>query len=334
MNTTQLKKVLIWTGANDPSIAQRLQQLPQLRANVATDFASWQQQLGQAEILIANTAIWTTAMSAAVEQAPALRWIQLINAGYDNIEAYGLASHIALTTRGGIGKDVISEHVLTLLLGLARQIPACLTAKSDGTWGLGAAAANVTSISNMHIALVGYGPIGQLLKQRLEMFGARVSVVAMRRRVEPDGTSIAPLADLPQLLPQADAVVLACPLTPETLRLFDAQLLARMKPGALLVNIARGQIVDTDAMMAALTSGQLSGAGLDVTDPEPLPKDHALWCFPNVIITPHMAFSGGGARIQNEIELLILDNMQRYLCGDALINRAIPDPRRATARKD
>jgi phosphoglycerate dehydrogenase-like enzyme len=333
MSTAQQKHVLIWTGANDPSIAQRVSELPQLRAAVATDFASWQQQLGQAEILIANTATWTTTMSAALDQAPDLRWIQLINAGYDNIEAYGLASNIALTTRGGIGKDVISEHVLTLLLGLARQIPACMSAKTQGRWGLGSAAAKVSSISNMHVVVVGYGPIGQLLKQRLEMLGARVSVVAMRRRVEPDGTSIATLADLPQLLPQADAVVLACPLTPETLRLFDAKLLARMKPGALLVNIARGQVVDTDAMIAALESGQLGGAGLDVTDPEPLPKDHALWHLSNVIITPHMAFSGGGARIQNEIELLILDNIERYLRGDTLLHRATPDPRRATARK-
>jgi phosphoglycerate dehydrogenase-like enzyme len=333
MSITQQKTVLIWTGSNDSSIAQRLQHLSQLRPTVATDFASWQQQLAHAEILIANTASWTTAMSAAVDQTTALRWIQLINAGYDNIEAYGLAPHIALTTRGGIGKDVISEHVLTLLLGLARQIPACMSAKTEGRWGLGTAAAKVSSISNMHIALVGYGPIGQLLKQRLEMFGARVSVVAMRRRVEPDGTAIAPLADLPQLLPQTDAVILACPLTPETLRLFDAKLLSRMKPGGLLVNIARGQVVDTEAMMAALESGQLGGAGLDVTDPEPLPKGHALWRFPNVIVTPHMAFSGGGARIQNEIELLILDNMQRYLRGDALLHRATPDPRRATARK-
>jgi phosphoglycerate dehydrogenase-like enzyme len=323
------KVVLIWTHSQDTSIATRLATLSELRPVVVTDFDSWLQQLPQAQILIANTATWTQQMSAALVLAPALRWIQLINAGYDNIEANGLAAHIALTTRGGIGKEVISEHVFALLLGLARQFPACMNAKTERKWGLGTAASAVTSVCNMHVALVGYGPIGQTIRQRLALSGAQVSVIARRARVETDGTVVAAYASLPQILPLTDAAILACPLTPQTHGLFDAKLLGCMRQGAILVNIARGQIVDTGAMVAALRTGRLGGAGLDVTDPEPLPPDHELWSIPNVIITPHMAFAGGGAKIQNEIEMMIVDNMQRYLQGAALQNLATLDPARA-----
>jgi phosphoglycerate dehydrogenase-like enzyme len=162
------------------------------------------------------------------------------------------------------------------------------------------------------VLLVGYGAIGEAIEARLRPFEVEVVRVARRGR---DG--VHPIAELPRLLPDADVVILIVPLTAETRGLVDADFLARMKDGALLVNVARGPVVDTDALLAALTSGRLSAA-VDVTDPEPLPADHPLWDAPNLLVSPHVG--GASSAMWPRAHRLVRDQLHRFADGEPLAN--------------
>ncbi len=160
--------------------------------------------------------------------------------------------------------------------------------------------------------IVGYGSIGRAIESRLAPFGARFLRVARRAR-----EGVESVSQLDQLLPQADIVVLITPLTPETTHLMDAGRIARMKPGALLVNASRGPVVDTDALVQALKETRIRAA-VDVTDPEPLPPGHPLWKAPNLLITPHVA--GASAQYLKRALKLASEQAQRYARGEPLIN--------------
>jgi phosphoglycerate dehydrogenase-like enzyme len=162
------------------------------------------------------------------------------------------------------------------------------------------------------VLLVGYGAIGEAIEARLRPFEVEVVRVARRGR---DG--VHPIAELPRLLPDADVVILIVPLTAETRGLVDADFLARMKDGALLVNVARGPVVDTDALLAELTSGRLSAA-VDVTDPEPLPADHPLWDAPNLLVSPHVG--GASSAMWPRAHRLVRDQLHRFADGEPLAN--------------
>ena len=170
-----------------------------------------------------------------------------------------------------------------------------------------------------HVAILGFGPIGQAVRDRLVGFEARVTAIARSSRTDEKGTRIVPYDQLHAVLGQADALVVAVPSKPETRRMIDAAAFAAMRSGSFIVNVSRGAIVDTDALVAALESGRLGGAALDVTDPEPLPPEHPLWAFPNVLITPHTAWTGGGQAVREQVEALIVENTQRYLAGQRLL---------------
>ncbi len=160
--------------------------------------------------------------------------------------------------------------------------------------------------------ILGYGAIGHAVAARLTPFGVRVVGIARQARADTQ-----PPEALPRLLPEADAVVLLLPLTPETERTVDAAFLARMKKGALLINAGRGRLVDTAALLDALQAGRIRAA-LDVTDPEPLPADHPLWQAPNVLITPHIA--GSTVRWQQRAYRLAGEQLRRYAAGQPLLN--------------
>jgi len=169
------------------------------------------------------------------------------------------------------------------------------------------------------VLILGYGAIGEALERRLTGFECDVIRVARSAR---DG--VHPIAELPELLPRADVVVLLTPATPETKRMVDAKFLASMKDGALLVNVARGIVVDTDALLAELGTRRIRAA-LDVTDPEPLPAGHPLWSAPNVLINPHRG--GASTAFAPRVARLVRAQLQRYASGEPLINVVAGPPR-------
>ncbi|GIT79080.1 dihydrofolate reductase [Leifsonia sp. LS1] len=224
--------------------------------------------------------------AAAMDAHPSITWVQLPFAGVDAFSPT-IAAHarpgLVWTSAKGAYAQPVAEHALTLALALLRVIPKRVRARSWATEPEG------RSLYGMDVVLIGAGGIALELMRLLEPFGTRITVV--RRSAEPvPGAARTLTTDrLAEALPTADIVVVAAALTGGTRELIGAPEVAAMKPTALLVNIARGGLVDTDALLAALRDGGIAGAGLDVTDPEPLPDGHPLWDEPSCLITPHQA---------------------------------------------
>ena len=231
-----------------------------------------------------------------------------------------LASPVVLTGARGIRARSIAEHVLGVTIALARAFPAALRAQADHRWAQEALEAEADTLEGRRMGIVGLGAIGTEVVKVAAPFGFRIS--AIRRRTDqplPRGVDAVWTPDrLPDLLSVSDVVVLAAPHTPETRRLIGPAQIAQMKPGALLVNVARGKLVDEDALIAALREGRIGGAALDVFEQEPLDPASALWDLPNVMITPHT--SGAMKDYWTPLVALFADNLRRFEKGEPLLN--------------
>jgi phosphoglycerate dehydrogenase-like enzyme len=265
----------------------------------------------------------TYASTAFLGAATNLVWIQAYSAGVDRWSSLAElfdARSVVLTNMRGVHGPVIADHVFALLLALTRDLPVHVTGRMSGTWNrAGSGVLTPVGLESRTLLVVGLGGIGTEIARRGHGFGMRV--IATRRGDDPGPAYVERVgkpADLLSMLPEADVVALAVPLTAETERMIDARAFAAMKRGTYLVNIARGKVVDQDALVAALRDGTLAGAGLDVTDPEPLPAAHPLWTFPNVLITPHMA--ADGALTEERARALLVENFRRFDAGEPLLN--------------
>jgi phosphoglycerate dehydrogenase-like enzyme len=250
-----------------------------------------------------------------------LRWLHQRGAGIDRIATPKLvSSELTLTNGSGNHAPNIAEHVLGMMLAFARQLPALLRAQHERTWQT-PAANTLFELSGQTLAIVGYGAIGAALAERAAALGMRVLGVRRTTAEEalpPHVAAMFPTGHIDAALAEADHVVIALPLTLQTRGLFSASRLAAMKRGAYLYNVGRGAIVDHDALLAALRSSHLAGAGLDVTEPEPLPASSPLWLEPGVLITAHS--SGQTPRSFERYRALLLENMRRFERGEALLN--------------
>ena len=238
---------------------------------------------------------------------PNLKVMQLTSAGVEDVVGR-IPDGVTLCDARGVHGSSVAELVLLLILASQRRLPHFLDAQRQGRWDL----VEADDLRDKRVLIVGAGDLGEQTARRLRGFDSQPVMVAHSARDGVHGTD-----ELPELLPDADVVVLTLPLTPQTEGLVDAEFLATMADGALLVNVARGRIVDTEALLAELTSGRLR-AGLDVTDPEPLPDGHPLWSAPGVIITPHAA--GHVKPAGPRAFALVNDQLRRYVAGEKLIN--------------
>lgn len=231
-----------------------------------------------------------------VHDLPNLQMLQLPSAGYEHALPH-VPGHAALANGRGIHDDETAELAVGLTLTVLREIGAFQFDRAAGVWD----ARETRSLADRRVTVVGYGAIGGAIATRFEAFKTDVRVVARTAR-EQDGRHVHAFGELPELARTTDVLVLIAPLTDETEGLVDADLLAALPDGAVVVNVARGKVVDTDALVAELQSGRLS-AGLDVTDPEPLPEGHPLWTTPNTVLTPHV---GGNTdlSVPRSIELM------------------------------
>jgi len=235
--------------------------------------------------------VWLSNRDAAsfppvLEAHPGIGWVQLPFAGVDAFAGILSAEDrpgLVWTSAKGAYAQPVAEHALVLSLALLRVLPKRLRARSWATEQEG------RSLYGLDVVIVGAGGIALELMRLLEPFGVRVTVVRRSAAPVPGAARTVTTDRLVEVLPDADLVVVAAALTGGTRHLFGAEEFAAMKPTAYLVNIARGPLVDTDALLDALRGGTIAGAGLDVTDPEPLPDGHPLWDEPTVIITPHQA---------------------------------------------
>jgi phosphoglycerate dehydrogenase-like enzyme len=242
---------------------------------------------------------------------PKLRVIQLLSAGAD-VWIGHVPDGVTLCDARGVHNASTAEWALTAMLTWLRTFPTFVRAQAEGHWLTNDEIGLAPELTGKRVLIVGAGAIGSALERRVVACEASVTKVARTPR---DG--IHGVDELPKLLPDADVVVLLLPLTPETTGLVDAAFLARMRDGALLVNAARGPIVVTDALVAALATGRISAA-LDVTDPEPLPDGHPLWSMPNVLITPHVG--GAVVGLMARAYKLVRAQIGRYVAGEPLEN--------------
>ncbi|MGD2167104.1 MAG: D-2-hydroxyacid dehydrogenase [Gammaproteobacteria bacterium] len=327
------RRVLVYTGQDDTALCAELSKLK--GADVvqgSQDRGEFLRQIVEAEGFIGQAAHWGSDIADAMAKAPGLRWLQIVNAGYDNIERAGVPGHVTLTTLGGIGSEVIAEHAVAQLLAVMRAVPLFLAAQQQRRWTFTNLTGSVKALWRTHVAVLGFGPIGRAIRDRLLGFEARVTAVARTARTDKKGTRVVQLEQLKALLGQVDALVVACPSKPETRGLIDAEAFEAMRPGCFVANVSRGSIVDTNALVAALESGKLGGAALDVTDPEPLPAEHPLWAYPNVLITPHTAWAGRGELVRAQVEEFLISNTRRFLAGESLENVVIVDQTQRAVR--
>ena len=244
---------------------------------------------------------------------PGVRVVQALTAGYEHLTGR-IPAGATLCNARGLHDASTAELALGLILAAQRELPRWVRAQDAHRWEH----AHTRSVAGSRVLIVGYGSIGVALDARLRACEADVVRVARTPRPEAD---VHAAADLDQLLPSADAVVLVTPLTEETRGLLDARRLALLPDGALVVNVGRGPVLDTEAMVAEASAGRLRAA-LDVTDPEPLPADHPLWDCPGVIITPHVA--GGADAFYPLATRFVADQIQRFASGEPLQNVVVP----------
>jgi phosphoglycerate dehydrogenase-like enzyme len=252
-----------------------------------------------------------------LEGAVALRWVHIHSAGADRPVYVRLrARGVQVSSSSGANALVVAHSALAGLLALARQLPRLWNAQREREWAPLIRSGMPHDLEGQTAVLVGWGPIGQHLGRMLQAIGLQLVVV--RLRAEPAGPGIETVTfdRWHEVLPRADWLLLAGPLTERTRKLLDAAALQRLKPGAQLVNVSRGEIVDEPALIAALQQGRLAGAFLDVFAHEPLAPDSPLWTLPNVIATPHSAgFSDGNAA---RVSRMFLDNLRRWNAGERL----------------
>lgn len=267
----------------------------------------------------ADGRLCTPEFLAAADQ---LVWAQSPSAGVAWLlarEGIKEREEIVVTNMQGVHGPAIAEHVFGMLLTLTRDLGFHQHPEQRGKWSRQGSGREAIALSGRTMLVVGLGGIGREVARRAKGFDMEVHATRRSRREPPayvdrQGTA----TDLDELLPLADVVVLAVPLTEETEGLIDARALGLMKQGAYLVNIARGRVVDTDALVAALESGRLAGAALDVTEPEPLPPGHPLWEMPNVVITPHVA--SRASLTSDRRDALLEANLRRFGAGEPLLN--------------
>jgi len=292
---------------------------PQLDVTVSCDGETVFREMADAEIFVS----WTL-KPEQFARAQKLRWIHSPAAGVTQLLFPAVvASDVIVTNSTTVHSVPVAEQAVALLFALARRFRNALDDQAAQHWGQKESwepSRIPTELNGKTLGLIGLGAIGREVAKRARALG--MTVVAVKRDpsrgAEPADQVYSP-RELHALLEQADYLVLAAPGNSETRHMIGENELRRMKPSATLVNVARGSLVDTDALVRALESGTIAGAGLDVTDPEPLPSGHPLWKLPNVIITPHLA--GATDRYWQRQADMLFENLRRYLAGEPLRNR-------------
>ena len=240
-------------------------------------------------------------------QMPKLAVVQAISAGTDWLLP-SVPPGITVCSARGTRDIAVAEWVLGAIFAMEKRLPTFFQHQREHVWSHEL----LEEIAGKRALLVGYGSIGRHVGDRLTALGVQVEGVASKARADIHGVE-----DLPRLLGAADIVVLTVPLTPLTRHLFDDRMLSLMRPAALLVNASRGAVLDTDALLTHLASGHIRAA-LDVTDPEPLPREHPLWDAPGVLITPHLA--GDSPQAEDRVYRFIGEQIRRYAKGEPLEN--------------
>lgn len=311
----QPKKILLFNP--DPALLRELENVTPLARIVPVNAESVMQEIADADAFIGNI------RPEHVRAGKKLKWVQVMSAGVEQVLHLSGGtdlrdSDVVLTNNQIVQGPEIADHAMAMLLALARRIPEFVENRRLEVWRTGRPYQGI-ELNGRSALVVGVGGIGMQIAVRSWAFGMNVVGVDpedipytpfLQRVVKPD--------QLDEVLPEADVIFVAAPHTPESYKMLGARQFERMKPGAYFIAVSRGALYDVDALVKALDSKRLAGAGVDVTDPEPLPKGHPLWKFDNVIITPHIA--GRSDKDRARMVGTVKENIRRFVEGKPLIN--------------
>jgi phosphoglycerate dehydrogenase-like enzyme len=311
------QRIILWSPVARWEITARLAAFSDLELMVVEDLAALADAMPEAQALVMMGQFYDAETARVLRRdGGQLRWIQLLTAGYDGLSFHGVPPGIIVSNAGDSYSPVVAEHAMALLLALVRRLPEIAANQARHTFDR-SVQARLGSLAGSTLAIIGYGSIGREVARRARAFGMRIVGVSRSARPEALADEMQPLGALRDVLARADAVLLAVPLSPATRHLIGAAELASCKSTAILINVARGGVLDPAALGDALRQGRIAGAGLDVTEPEPLPPDDPLWDCPNLIISPHVAGFGGGAALDSLAEL-VAGNLARLRAGEPL----------------
>jgi phosphoglycerate dehydrogenase-like enzyme len=278
-------------------------------------------RVGEADVLVIS-GLWHNAL---LDRTKKLRFIQAIGAGTDQFPRDELAKRgIRLASARGVNARAVAEHAMALILALSRRLPEARDNQTKRVWRqmIGDLSRREDELGGKTLLIVGLGDIGGRLARLAKAFDMRVVGLRRNPAAGPGAAdAVHAMGELKSRLPEADFVVLSCPLTPETENLIDAGALARMKPSAHLVNVARGRVVDEAALIETLAAHRIAGAALDVTVEEPLMPTSPLWGIEHVLITPHTA--GETRRYEDNVIEILRDNLERLWRGEGELRNQI-----------
>ncbi len=313
-------RILLWTSHARAEIIARVKGIAGVDLVVIEDVAALAREAPAAAALICTDFLYTPEVADLVRRtAKQLRWIQLLTAGYDSVVRQGVPPGTIVTNAGDALSPAVAAHAVTLLLALQRHVPFFLANQARQAWDRSVVPQLATPAGNT-IAVVGFGSIGREVARLLRPFGGHTVALSRSGTPHPLADEVLPATALPEVLPRVDGIVLTLPLTPDTHHLIGARELASCRRNVVIVNVARGAIVDHEALADALKNGVIAGAGTDVTEPEPLPHGHPLWDAPNFILSPHLAGACGAIGLQR-LATVAGDNVERFVKGETLAHQ-------------
>ncbi len=309
------KNVVFWGG--DSQIEPLRKRFPNLNIVATNDITQAKTHLKTADVFLGYC------IPALLQEKTNVRWIQSMGVGIEGCaNSQSLkASKALVTNTQRLSSPEIAEHSIAMMFALVRQLDLYGKSQAKSEWDRSIAPDpnEIWEIEGRTMLVVGLGGIGTETARRAHGLGMKVIATRNSRRSGPDYVSYVGLSnELLDLAKQADVIVNTAPLTEKTMGMYDKAFFDAMKPNAYFISIGRGKSVVTEDLLAALKAGQLAGAGLDVTDPEPLPKDHALWTTPRVIITPHVAYRS--EKLRPRVMVLVEENLRRYINGEKMLS--------------
>jgi len=313
-----MKAVIYPFGPKEP-IIQLARDFPELEWAVVASIDDLAREIPNAAILVTSNRVCTPAYGQVLRRcARSLRWLSFSSSGIERGVAMGIPKGIVVTNSTGVKATMVAEHAMTLLLALFRQLPEIVARQREHRYLREDINARLRTLEGATVCVFGRGAIGREVVRKLKAFDAQVIAVSRTTSDAEELDGVFTREAIREALALADAVVICTSGDQTSYRLIGTAEFAAMKPKAFIVNVARGNIIDQAALLGALRSGRLAGAGLDVAEVEPIPADDPLWDMPNVIVSPHIA--GGGSTGYPMHRKLFAENFQRFRHGKPLLN--------------
>lgn len=323
----------VMTSRSGPMLSAALDEMPDLDVTRIDRPEDLGPHMDTFDVFIVSNDLYGPEVAALLGSARRLRWLQIVSSGYDNLALHGAPGHLLVSRGGPSHARAVAEHAVMLALALVRRLPDYERNRIAHRWDRQGLRQRMGSLEAARALILGFGAIGREIARRLRPFGTHITGV-MRSAPDHDAQELADRIDrpenLPALLPDADVLFLALPLTPHTRQVIGRRELASLKPTAFVVNVARGGVLDNDALLDALGNASLAGAALDVFDEEPLPPQSPLWDCEKLILSPHVAGAGGDEGTKRTIDL-VKENIARFQAHQPLLNPIAGYPREGTA---